>query len=123
MTAVPSLNLDAVERLIVYHLDETVATPAAIRPEHLRSLTLTRRFESSDPEDIRAAYEATCESKPAADPDDLDARWGILFLSAAQEPLLAAYVDRFGVQGAIDEDAVCFARPALLQWLRWRFIA
>jgi hypothetical protein len=123
MTAVPSLDLDAVKRLIVYYLDETVATPAAIRPEQLRNLTLARRFESKDPEDVRAAYEATRESKPAADPDDLDARWGVLFLSAAHQPLLSAYVDRFGVQGAIDEEAVCFAHPTLLQWLRRRFIA
>ena len=121
MSSVPSLDLAAVERLIVYHLDESVATPAAIRPEHLRNLTLARRFESNDPRDIRDAYEATRAGKPAADSDDLDARWGVVFLSASREPLLAAYVDRFGVQGAINEDAVCFAYPALLHWLRGKF--
>lgn len=119
----PPLDLAAVERLVVYHLDEAIATPIAVAPEQLHTISTVERFETTDPEDIRAAYDAACKGDPAPDHDGLDVRWGVLFLAPDCKQLLAAYIDRFGVQGALNGGIVCFAHPTFLRWLHERFSA
>jgi hypothetical protein len=123
MSVVPFLNLNDVKSLIVYHLDDAMAVPGALQPEQIRNLESAQHLEITDADTVQAAYDAIRQGKPAADRNEPDVRWGAIFLSAQREPLFAAYVDRFGVQGALDERAVCFAYPTFLRWLRGIFIA
>ena len=115
------MELDAVKHLLIYHLDNSVSTPIAISPSMLADFRETKRFETSDAQDIQAAYEALAISEPLDEPDgNIDARWGVLFIDADDEVCLAAYTDAFGVQGMIDEDMVCFQYPAFRRWLEAR---
>jgi hypothetical protein len=117
------LNLDKVKRLVAYHLDDSVSTPLAVQPFQLESFHATERFETIDRYDFSAAYEALVGSEPALDPTGgIDARMGLLFMGKGDEVLLSAFVDGFGVQGAIGAALVHFSRPQFRRWLEGRFL-
>ena len=118
----PSLNLDAVKRLAVFHLDDYITSPIAVRPQWIKKSDLVRHFESTEPKDFLAAYDALRGSKPIIDPNNfVDMRWGIQFADDAQDPLLAIYMDAAGVYGEINKVRVYFTNGSFLKWLRERF--
>ena len=120
---IPSLDLDAVDRLLIYHLDSAIRTPVAVHPAKLEHYDLAERFETTDPQYFRVAYKALSDSDvaPSASPaHSIDARWGIIFIAGDGERLLAAYTDAFGVRGVINNRPVSFVHSSLLHWLEER---
>jgi hypothetical protein len=94
----------------------------AIPPEQLKEMSHAIHFESKDPKDIQAAYEALSASKPVLDPTGhIDARWGAFFIGDKGEVLLSVYTDGFGGQGTIDGSFVSYTYPAYIEWLEERF--
>jgi len=116
------MDLSGVKQLVVYHLDKSISTPFAVLPEMLNSLEFegTDRFEFSDSDDFKSAYEALISSTPIPTTGGIDARWGIILVGENEEPLLSAYTDSFGVKGMINGKLISFKNPAFLRWLERR---
>src|SRR4051794_16448482 len=105
------LNIDAVNRVVIYHLDEGIHAPYAIDPYQLAHDPLAKSFAIVTSEKIRGAYEALRASKPYPDPEHhCDPRWRIVFFGHDDESLLEAYTDQFGMQGEIAGKSVTFSQ-------------
>ncbi len=114
----PAFDLNAVMRLAVFHLPPSVSTTFDVLPGQLENLDVVKRIELTDPQILRAAFDALCASEPTPDPEGhSDSHWGALFIGRNGEILLAAYTDRFGVQGTIDDERVKFPNSTFLDWL------
>jgi hypothetical protein len=113
------LHLNAVERLVVYHLDEAIRTPMAIDPGQLHTFPGVRRFEVVEPQTVRAIYDALCGSELHLDPTrGFDARWSSVFIDRDGKLLLTAYADSFGLRGEIDGEIVRFTRSSFVHSLK-----
>ena len=112
------LNLNAVNRIVISHLDEGIHTPYAIDPYQLARDPLAESFTIVASEKIRGAYQALRASEPYPDPAlHCHPSWRIVFFGRDDESLLEAYTDRFGVQGEIAGKTVGFSHAAFLRWL------
>src|SRR5262245_51454633 len=107
---IPTIDFEKVERLVVFHLDEYVSTPIAVLPHRLERMSFVQQFESTNPGDFRAVYEALLASEPYKQDDSgIDTRWGAIFFSKEGARLFAVYADGFGVQGIVENNVVGFA--------------
>ncbi|MES2352914.1 MAG: hypothetical protein V4568_00710 [Pseudomonadota bacterium] len=121
---IPSLVLKDVQRLLIYHLSDSTTTPIAVSPNDLNDFDHVERFETTNPKDFHAAYDALCAGKPSLDFHiGINARWGTVFINGSGESLLTAYTDHFGVQGVVNNVTVWFSRPTFYQWLERTFKA
>ena len=122
VVTIPPLDINAVGTLLIYHLDNSVSTPAALSPVQLEQFPLVDYFETNNPTDFTAAYAAISSGMPRINLDPFfDARWGIIFLGSGRQRLLSVYMEDSGVRAAIEGAKVIFSNQALLSWLKKRF--
>ncbi|HVK55691.1 MAG TPA: hypothetical protein VM532_11760 [Burkholderiales bacterium] len=120
--SLPALNMSAISRLVIYHVDADISTPIPILPGELEYLDIAKRIETKNPHDFVAAHKALCESKAFPDPEgSIDARWSVHFIDKSDNVFLSIDVDRFGVQGVIDRVLVYFSSSEFHRWLEARY--